>query len=245
MRRIALSLAALFALLAPAAAQAHVSLHPNEVPVGSFATVGIRVPNEMEDANTVKVAVLLPPGFIDVSPEYMPGWSVEVKTEKLAKPVQTDDGEVTEGVKEIIWTGDGKQGKIPPEQFLNFPISTEIPGSEGEELSFKTLQYYDNGEVVRWIGPPNSEEPAPQIDVTAEGGVLQDAAGSETAPPSPAEGGEAGQAAGSEAQASETSSSSGGASKGLAITALVVGALGLLAGGAALVASRRNGSGAA
>ncbi len=232
MRRIALPLALACALLAPAAAQAHVSLHPNEVPVGSFATLDIRVPNETDNANTTKLAVQFPPGFLDVSTEYMPGWSAEVKTTKLAKPVQTDDGEVTEQVSEIIWTGKGGEGKIPPEQFLNFPISTEIPGSEGEELTFKVLQYYDNDEVVRWIGPPDSEEPAPQIDVTAEGGVLQDVAGSETAPPGPS--------AEPAAESEGGSSTSNCASKGLAIAALVVGALGLLAGGGALIRSRRS-----
>jgi periplasmic copper chaperone A len=234
MRRIAIPLAAALALLAPAAAQAHVSLHPNEVPTGSFATLDIRVPNEMESANTVKLAVQVPPGFLDISPEYMPGWTPKVLTSKLAKPVQTDNGEVTEQVKEIIWTGDGKQGKIPPGQFLNFPISTEIPGKEGEELTFKVLQYYDNGEVVRWIGPPSSEEPAPQIDVTAEGGVLQDVAGSETAPPSPST------SAGESSAETSSSKSSDSASKGLGIAALIVGALGLLAGGAALIRSRRT-----
>jgi len=231
MRRAPVVVVAALALLAPATAQAHVSLHPNEVPVGSFATLAIRVPNEMESANTTKLAVQFPPGFLDVSTEYMPGWSAEVKTSKLAKPVQTDDGEVTEQVREVIWTGDGKQGLIPPGQFLNFPISTEIPGKAGEELTFKVLQYYDNGEVVRWIGGPNSEEPAPKIDVTAEGGVLQDVAGSETAPPSPsAEPSEGG----------ESTSSSDSASKGLGIAALVLGALGLIAGGAALLRSRRT-----
>jgi uncharacterized protein YcnI len=231
MRRIAIALAAALALLAPAAAQAHVSVHPNEVPIGSFATLDIRVPNEMESASTIKLAVQVPPGFLDISTEYMPGWTAKVLTSKLAKPVQTDDGEVTEQVREIVWTGDGKQGTIPPGQFVNFPISTEIPGKQGEELPFKVLQYYDNGEVVRWIGGPSSAEPAPRIDVTAPGGVLQDVAGSETAPPSPgatpARGGEA-----------TGSSSSGGASKGLGIAALVFGALGLLAGGAALLRTR-------
>ncbi len=235
MRRIALALAAAVALLAPAVAQAHVSLHPNEVPTGSFATLDIRVPNEMESANTVKLAVQVPPGFLDISTEYMPGWASKVLTSKLAKPIQTEDGEVTEQVKQIIWTGNGKQGLIPPGQFLNFPISTEIPGKAGEELTFKVLQYYDNGEVVRWIGPPNSEEPAPQIDVTAEGGVLEDVAGSETAPPSPS-------GASSESGESSSSSSSNSASKGLGIAALIVGALGLLAGGTALVRSRRPSS---
>jgi uncharacterized protein len=231
MRRSAIGAAAALVLLVPATARAHVSLHPNEVPVGSFATLDIRVPNEMEKANTVKLAVQVPPGFLDVSTEYMPGWSAEVKTSKLAKPVQTDDGEVTEQVREIVWTGEGKGGLIPPGQFLNFPISTEIPGRAGEELTFKVLQYYDNGEVVRWIGPPSSEEPAPQIDVTAEGGVLQDVAGSETAPPGPAA--EPGEEAG-------TASSSDSASKGLGIAALILGGLGLIAGGAALVRSRRT-----
>jgi periplasmic copper chaperone A len=233
MRRIPLAVAAAFALLVPAAAQAHVSLHPNEVPTGSFATLDIRVPNEMESANTVKLAVQVPPGFLDISTEYMPGWTSKVLTSKLARPVQSDEGEITEQVKEIIWTGDGQQGLIPPGQFLNFPISTEIPGKEGEALTFKVLQYYDNGEIVRWIGGPNSEEPAPQIDVTAPGGVLQDVAGSEAAPPSPSsppsEGGET----------TSGSSSGDSASKGLGIAALIVGALGLIAGGAALIRSRR------
>ena len=141
---------------------------------------------------------------------------------------------MTEQVSEIVWSGSGSQGMIPPGQFLNFPISTEIPGKAGEELTFKVLQYYDNGEVVRWIGPPNSDEPAPQIDVTAEGGPLQDVAGRETAPPSPS-----GEAT-TEASESSGSSSSDSASKGLGIAALVIGALGLIAGGAALVRSRRT-----
>jgi hypothetical protein len=128
-------------------------------------------------------------------------------------------------VREIVWTGSGAQGRIPPGQFLNFPIATEIPGKAGEELTFKVLQYYDNGKVVRWIGGPGSDEPAPQIDVTAEGGVLQDVAGSETAPPKPAAEATAGEVAGS------SSGSGDSASKGLGIAALIAGALGLLAGG--------------
>jgi periplasmic copper chaperone A len=232
MRRLAFPLALLCALALPGLAQAHVSLHPNEVPAGSFATLGIRVPNETDDAYTTKVAVLLPPGFIDVSPEFMPGWTPKVVTTKLAKPVQTDDGEVTEGVKEIVWSSDGKAGAIPPGQFLTFPISTEIPGKAGEELTFKTLQYYDNGEVARWIGTPESEEPAPRIDVTAPGGALRDVAGSETAPPNPEASG-----SGGEAEATSGSGSGDSAGKGLGVAALILGALGLLAGGAALVRS--------
>ena len=75
----------------------------------------------------------VPPGFVDVSPEALPGWEVDVKgTAKLAKPVESDDGPITEGVKEIALDAEpGLEEGIPPEQFKNFPISTEIPGEAG------------------------------------------------------------------------------------------------------------------
>ena len=189
-----------------------------------------------DNANTIKLAVQVPPGFLDISTEYMPGWTAKVLTAKLAKPVHTSDGTVTEQVREVIWTGDGKQGKIPPGQFLNFPISTVIPGKEGEELTFKVLQYYDNGEVVRWIGPPKLRQPAPadRRHRTGRGapGRRRQGDGARRAPRRPR------RAAGRRAPARGDS-----ASKGLGIAALIVGALGLLAGGAALLRSRPRAEG--
>ena len=220
-----------FALLA-ASAQAHVSFHPNVLPAGANATLDIRVPNEMDNANTTKLAVQVPPGFIDISTEPIPGWTAQVKTRKLATPVQTDSGPVTEEVSQITWTGSGS-GKIPPGGFLNFPISTQIPDQAGHVLTFKVLQTYDNGKVVRWIGSQSSDTPAPWIDVTDPNGVIQDVAGAEAGPPAIAQ---------LPSSSSGSSSSSNSASKGLGIAALVVGALGLLAGGAALLRTRRSNS---
>jgi periplasmic copper chaperone A len=244
MRRITITLiAALTAVAVPAAASAHVSLHPNEVPTGAFATLDLRVPNESDKANTVKVAVQVPQGFTDVSPEFMPGWTPVIRTVKLAKPIQTDDGPITEGVREIVWEGKGPDGKIPPGQFLNFPISTEIPGKAGDTLTFKVLQYYDDGEVARWIGPPNSEEPAPDIDVTAAGGPLQDVAGSEADAPTPGEAPPATPAPTAEGPAAPTlaeSSSGGSDDKGLAIAALVVAGISLAVAAFAVFGARRR-----
>jgi uncharacterized protein YcnI len=239
MRRITITLiAVLAAAVVPAAASAHVSLHPNEVPSGAFATLELRVPNESDHANTVKVAVQLPSGFTDVSPEFMPGWTPRIRTVKLAKPVQTDDGPITEGVREIVWEGKGPDGKIPPGEFLDFSISTEIPGKAGDTLTFKVLQYYDDGEVARWIGPPNSDEPAPDIDVTAAGGPLQDVAGSEADAPAAAD--SAGVDTSDDALASDESGSSDSTNTGLAIAALAVAAIALLTAAVAIFGSRRR-----
>src|SRR5436190_24384823 len=107
----------------PGAAQAHVSLHPNTLPAGSNPTVDLRVPSEEPSANTVKVAVEFPPGFLDVSTGYLPGWTARKVTEKLAQPVKTDEGTITEQVRQVVWSG----GKIRSESFLNFSFTTAIP----------------------------------------------------------------------------------------------------------------------
>jgi len=230
-KRLAWLLVVAGGLVLPAGAQAHVSLHPNTLPAGSFPTIAIRVPSEEPNANTSKVAVQFPPGFIGVSPAYMPGWTSKVVTTKLATPVKTDEGTVSEQVSQITWSG----GKIPPEHFLDFPISTTIPDSDaGKTLAFKTVQTYSNGKVSRWIGPPSSEEPAPTVNVTAKGGLVQDVAGTEAGPGSP-------QAATQTASASSKDDSDDSASKGLGIAALAVGIVALIAGVVALIlASRRS-----
>jgi uncharacterized protein len=217
--KITLALIAVLALAVPAGAGAHVTLQPEEAAAGDFTVLDVRVPNERDDSATTKVDVQFPAGFVFASYQPVPGWSVDVKMAKLAKPITSHGEEITEQVSRMTWTADGGSAAIQPGQFLDFPISVQIPGEAGDTLTFKALQTYDNGEVVRWIGAPDSEEPAPQVAVTE---------GSE---------GHHGASADSE---EESGDDSGSASKGLGIAALILGALGLLAGGAALVRSRRT-----
>jgi uncharacterized protein len=233
LKRTAL-LCAAACLLIPAAAQAHVSVHPNTVPEGAFATLNVRVPGEEENAYAYKVDTQFPPGLTDVAIQNVPGWTAKVAKKKLAKPIETDDGPVTEEISQVIWAGDKSvDGRLDNGTFMQFPLSIAMPeGIAGKSLAFKTLEYYSNGNVVHWIGSPSAEFPAPTVNVTAKGGVLQDVAGGE-AGPTP------GEVPGSEATTA-TTSSSGGASKGLGIAALVLGALGLIAGGAALARTRRG-----
>lgn len=214
------------ALLAPAAAQAHVTLQPDEAPEGAYTVLDVRVPNETDDADTTKVEVQLPEGFGDVSYQAVPGWDVKVVHDKLKKPIQTDDGPITEGVREVIFGG----GKLPPGQFQDFPLSVQIPGKAGEELTFKAVQTYDNGEVVRWIGTPETEYPAPQVLVTApeEGGTTTGAQTTSSGSSASAD------------EAGESSNSGGSGDKGLAIAALVIAAIALVTAATAIFGRRRR-----
>jgi uncharacterized protein YcnI len=209
------------ALLAPAAAGAHVTVQPNEAPEGAYTVLDVRVPNVTEDATTTKVAVQFPEGFGDVSYQAVPGWHVEVIDQKLKVPIQTDDGPVTEGVKEVIFSG----GKLAPGQFQDFPLSVQIPGKAGEELTFKAVQTYDNGEAVRWIGAPESEHPAPQVLVLPPKEAGQSTTVNNKSLP---------------LTSSDSSDSGGSSDKGLAIAALVVAVITMLVGGAAVIGSRRR-----
>ena len=222
------------ALAAPAAAHAHVTLQPSEVPAGGFTRLDVRVPTESADASTTKVEVQFPPGFTTVSTEPVPGWTATVKKVKLAKPETNDEGEkVTDRVDTITWTGDGKQGKIAPGEFQDFGLSVAVPDKPGTSLTFKALQTYTGGEVVRWIGPPDAEEPAPQVKLTAateEGHGASGDSGADTQ-----------NAANTQSSSSgDGDSDSAGAPTWLAVLALVVGALGLAAGVAGMSAARRR-----
>ncbi len=228
-RRTAL-IALLATLLIAAPAQAHVTLQPNTAPAGQFTRLDVRVPNERDDAPTTKVDVQMPDGFASVSYEPVPGWTVKVTSGPLDNPIQTDDGEITEGVKQITWTADSDEDGIPPGAFQDFGLSFQVPGKAGDKLEFKALQTYAGGEVVRWIGAEGSDNPAAIVSVVEPEGT--DAAShsggaSEEATP-----------AATTAAAAATTSDDGG--NGLAIVALIVGALGLIVGTAGLWAARRS-----
>lgn len=228
MRRLTILAVLAGALAAPAVAGAHVTVQPTQVPAGGHAVLDVRVPNERDDAATVKVQVQVPPGVTSVSYEPEPGWRTEVEFAKLDTPIETPDGPITEAVSTITWTGSGRgEGRIGPGQFRDFRFSMAVPGEPGDVLTFKALQTYDSGEVVRWIGSPGSDEPAATVDVVAGPGV--DAHGAATDAP--------GDAA---APADADDDDDDGGSDALAIAALVVAVLALLAAFGVLAATRRR-----
>lgn len=220
----ALAVAALL-LATPASALAHISLQPASAPAGAFVVETVRVPNEKDDASTVKVQLKFPRGFTSVSYAPVPGWTAKVRTMTLEPPIQTPDGPITTGLDTITWTANG--GGIRPGQFQDFPISLLMPDQEGATLAFKALQTYSDGDIVRWIGPADADEPAATVTLTAPvadaGGHGAAAAVTEEAGTSP-HGGDDGDDHDSH----------------LALAGFVAGLLGLAAGGWALITVRRQ-----
>ncbi|MGH2808286.1 MAG: YcnI family protein [Actinomycetota bacterium] len=151
------AVAAATVALSATSAFAHVTVKPSEAIAGGFETFVIQVPNERDDAATTRIEVQFPPAFASVSFQPKPGWNVDVETVRFDEPIEAFGEEVTEGVGSVTISG----GRIEPGEFETFPFSVG-PLPEGD-LEFKAIQTYDSGEVVRWVGPPDSETPAPHV----------------------------------------------------------------------------------
>ncbi|MBU7597715.1 YcnI family protein [Streptomyces sp. P38-E01] len=157
-------------------ALAHVSVDPAEVPGGGYATLNFKVPNERDNASTVKLEITLPTDhpMASVMPEPVPGWKIEVETGKLDKPIESHGNRIEEAPTRITWSG----GEIEPGTFQRFPVSVGQLPDDTDRIAFKALQTYDNKEVVRWIEVPEGDrEPEFPAPVLALGKAADDGHG--------------------------------------------------------------------
>jgi periplasmic copper chaperone A len=219
-RKAAAGVAAVAAVVGlwSSAASAHVTINTlGPVTQRSFAKIGFSVPNERDDAGTVKLSVQLPTdqplAFVSVQP--VPGWDITTTTRQLDQPLEGEGSSISEVVDTITWTATGDT-QIAPGQFELFWISAGQMPTGVDELAFPAIQTYSSGDEVAWIETgADAEHPAPTVELVA-------ADASSTATTVPAAGG------------------SDDSSNGLAIVALIVGGVGLVAAIAALVLARRS-----
>lgn len=167
------SSAVLIVLGLAGAASAHVSVNPDTATQGSYTKLTFRVPDESGNASTTKVAVFFPTEhpLASVSVKPHPGWSFAVKTHELATPVSSDDGSISRAVSSITWTALDRAHAIKPGEFDEFDVSVG-PLPRAASMTFKTLQTYSDGSIVRWIdtssGAAEPEHPAPVLTLAGE-----------------------------------------------------------------------------
>lgn len=146
---------------APLAADAHVKITPNTAAPGDDIQVAFRVPNESATAGTVKVEIVLPTStpFADASYEPVAGWTTQVVSAKLAKPIVNDGLKVTEAPAKVIYVAN-KGVSIKAGQFQEFTVALDRTPDTGQ-VRFGIIQSYSDGTVVTWnqATPADGEEP--------------------------------------------------------------------------------------
>jgi uncharacterized protein YcnI len=137
-------------LAVSASAWAHVVVSPEVVTAGDYETLTVTVPTEKEILTT-EIRVVVPEGFLLSGVQPVPGWEHTFE----------EDGGV---VRAVTFTG----GEIRPREFQQFLLQAQASEEPGE-YPWKAIQTYEDGNVVEWTGPPDSEEPASVIEVVSGG----------------------------------------------------------------------------
>ena len=182
------------ALLAGAAASfAHVVLETSSAPAGSSYKAVLQVGHGCQGSATTGITVQVPAGFQGARPYPKAGWTLAMKTGKLAKPYDSHGKQVTEDVTQVSWTAAGKEAALQDAWFDEFALRGRLPEAPGL-LWFKVLQTCENGSSD-WSDVPASgtstkglKSPAPLLEVTvaaATAGVAAPASSAKAPPNDP------------------------------------------------------------
>lgn len=155
--------------LGTASAHAHATLEQEKVAQGATAKFTVRIGHGCEGEATLKVRVAIPGGMIAVKPMPKADWTLETVIAPYQKPYQYFESTLTEGVQEIIWTGE-----LPDEWYDEFVFRGRVT----EDIAVDSMVYIPvvqecaNGNH-RWIEVPaegqsadDLESPAPGVRVT-------------------------------------------------------------------------------
>jgi uncharacterized protein YcnI/copper(I)-binding protein len=163
--RAAVAAAAIVSLATPALAHATFEV-PEAIPGASYKAV-LRIPHGCGTEATHTVRVQIPEGFFNVKPMPKAGWTLETVTGPYENSYDNHGTAMTEGVKEIVWSG----GNLPNEWYDEFAFrGTFADTLEPGAVHFPSIQECANGEEA-WIDlTGEGERPAPSVELLAAGG---------------------------------------------------------------------------
>jgi uncharacterized protein YcnI len=131
-------------LLSVQLASAHIRIYPTESAIGAREKYTMRVPNEKQVGSS-KVEGEFPAGLDVYDFEFHEGWKIDFKKDDKGKIIGA------------TWTG-----KLQPYQFIEFGMLAINP-KQGSNLTWKFIQYYDDGTKEEFTGPVGSRLPSPVV----------------------------------------------------------------------------------
>ncbi|MDO8980006.1 MAG: DUF1775 domain-containing protein [Afipia sp.] len=172
-------LAASVVIISQSAAVAHITLATGEARTGTYYKAVFQVPHGCEGASTQTVRIQIPEGVIGVKPMPKAGWTLNITRGAYAKSYQSHGKAVTEGPKEIVWSG----GALSDDNYDEFVFTSFLAGDfrPGQAISFPTVQQCAKGEV-RWDqvaadgqNPHILKSPAPTLRIVADAATVAQA----------------------------------------------------------------------
>ncbi|WP_019450631.1 YcnI family protein [Cupriavidus sp. BIS7] len=163
-------LASLLVIAAPVAS-AHIVFEQKQAPAGSYFKGTLLVGHGCNGSATRAVTVTVPEGVQGAHPQPKPGWQLDIKRAKLAKPYASHGKTIDEDVRTIRWYGN----TLADEQFDEFRMLMKLP-EQGGKLYFPVLQECENGKS-EWTQIPadgqttrDLKTPAAELEVLPPAG---------------------------------------------------------------------------
>lgn len=138
-----ITLAAMMAATLGTSAMAHATLEQQEAKVDSFYKGVMRIGHGCGDQATLKLRISIPEGVVSVKPMPKAGWTLETVTGAYTGSYEYYGKTLTEGVREIIWTGELQgahydefifraklHGTLDADQMIHFPTVQECADGE-------------------------------------------------------------------------------------------------------------------
>lgn len=138
-------LALLSIIAAQSSAFAHITLAIGETRANNYYKAVLQVPHGCDGQVTQSVRVQIPEGVIGVKPMPKPGWTLNITRGAYAKTYQSHGKAVTEGPKEIVWSG----GSLSDDNYDEFVFTSFISGDfqPGQTIYFPTAQKCASAEI--------------------------------------------------------------------------------------------------
>lgn len=165
--KLMIATAAACCALGASAALAHVSLETKQAPVGGGYKAVFKVPHGCKGAPTTAIRVQIPEGVISVKPMPKPGWTLETVKGKYAKTYPYYQAEISEGVREVVWSGGELRDDFYDEFVLTGYLASELKA--GDTLYFPVVQECPNGAAARWIEIPEPGKATDDYETPAPG----------------------------------------------------------------------------
>ncbi len=122
----------------------HVTLEQQQVESGVTYKAVLRIGHGCEGLPTTAVRVQLPEGFQGAKPMPKTGWTIQSKTDKLAKPYDNHGKQVLEDITEITWTVKAPEFALKDSEYDEFTLRGRAAMPAGAAW-FKVTQLCQEG----------------------------------------------------------------------------------------------------
>ena len=157
-------------------ASAHVVLEYQVAPAGAGYKATFKVGHGCGASPTRQIAVDIPAGARGARPMPKPGWSLEVRREKLAQPYTSHGRSITEDVVRVTWTAKTPEDMLQSAHYDEFVLVATAP-EQASTVYWPVRQVCTEGRND-WVDVPRAgqklsdlKSPAAALEILPSGGT--------------------------------------------------------------------------